>query len=138
MCQLQIPRRIHSSTLNYIHSSGHSQCTSTNATCQSRTSTSNMGNLLKKASPNWQIHFILRSPLITVTHQSSLPTVEIPVPKGIHDELIRHSNNNQGTATEDQCPTLGTNCHTGVVSHTIKSFVHAQGIYLQMTEANIN
>ena len=36
MCyQQQIPRRIHNSTSNYIHSSGHSQCTSTNATWQS-------------------------------------------------------------------------------------------------------
>ena len=48
-------------------------------------------NLLEKASPKWPIHHILRSPRVMVTHQSSLPTVEIPVPKGIHDELTRHS-----------------------------------------------
>ena len=36
MCyRQQIPRRIHNSTSNYIHSSGHSQCTSTNAAWQS-------------------------------------------------------------------------------------------------------
>ena len=98
----------------------------------------NMRNLLEKASPNWQIQCVLRKPLITVTHQSPLHTAEIPVSKGIHYvEQIRHSNRTTSTGTlpdEDLCPTLGANCHKGVICWTIKSFICAQGTSLQMTE----
>ena len=84
------------STVQHIkpaNSSRYSRCTSTNATCQSRITPSNMGNLLKKASPNWPIQHILRKPLITTTHQSTLHLIDIPAPNGIHHiEQIRHSN----------------------------------------------
>ena len=121
------------------YSSGYSQCTCTNATCQSRTCTQYMSNLLKKASPKkWKWH-ILRKPLGMATQQSTPHLVEIPIPKGIHHvEQIWHSITATGQEycqTEEQCPTLGTNCHKGVVFQTIKSFIHALGIYLQMTEA---
>ena len=36
--------------------------------------------------------------------------------------------------TEDYCPTLGANCHKGVVFQTIKSVVHTQGASLQTTK----
>ena len=41
-------------------------------------------------------------------------------------------------ATEEQCPTLGANCHTGVFSRTIKSLVLALGTNSSMTEPTIN
>ena len=41
-------------------------------------------------------------------------------------------------ATEDQYPTLGTNCHKGVVFQTTRSIVHAQGTSLQTTEKTSN
>ena len=37
-------------------------------------------------------------------------------------------------ATEECCPTLGTNCHTGVFSWKIKSLVHALGTHSSMTK----
>ena len=76
------------------------------------------------------------------THQSTQYSVEISVPKGIHlIEQIWHANTSTSTGTlptVDQHPSLGTNCCTGVVFQTIKSFVHALGIYLQMIETTIN
>ena len=48
--------------------------------------------------------------------QSSPHPVEIPVPDGIHSvEKIGYSNTTETAVTEVQCPTLGANCHTGVV-----------------------
>ena len=41
-------------------------------------------------------------------------------------------------ATEEQHPTLGANCHTGVFSRTIKSLVHALGANSSMIEPTIN
>ena len=76
-----------------------------------------------------------------VTHlELYITNAEIPVPKGIHDvEQIRHSITATETlSTEDQCPTLATNCHEGVVLQTIKSFICAQGASLQRTETTNN
>ena len=39
---------------------------------------------------------------------------------------------------EDQHPTLGTNCHKGVVFQTMKSSVHVQDASLQTTEKTTN
>ena len=63
-----------------------------------------------------------------VTHDKTLHHhVEIPLPSGICSELIRHSNRKissrrdvrtqspYSTKSDGQCPTLGTNCCTGVV-----------------------
>ena len=102
------------------------------AACQSGTCTQYMSNLLKKASPKkWKLH-VLGKPLRMATRQSTLHLVDIPVPKGIHHiEQIWHSIiaiGQEYCQTEEQCPTLGTNCHKGVVFQTIKSFVHALGI----------
>ena len=75
------------STVQHIKpakSSRYSQCTSTNAACQSRTSTSNTGDLVEKVSPNQLIQHVPRKLLIMATHQSPLHRVEIPVPKGTH------------------------------------------------------
>ena len=75
-----------------------------------------MTNLLKKALQNRLKLHILGKPLKMVTHQSSLCQIEIPVPYGIHSvEQIWHSNTTETAVTEEQCPTLGANCHTGVV-----------------------
>ena len=63
-----------------------------------------------------------------VTHHKTLHHhVEIPLPTGIHSELIGHSNRKTSSKRDanpqspynmnpdGQHPTLGTNCHTGVV-----------------------
>ena len=39
---------------------------------------------------------------------------------------------------EDPYPTLGANCHKGVVFQAIKSSAHAQGASLQTTEKTTN
>ena len=51
--------------------------------------------------------------------------------------------NRSGTLTDslsydDQCPTLGANCHKGVVFQTIKSNVCVQGASLQTIEKTSN
>ena len=76
-----------------------------------------MNSLLEKAPQNDQKLHVPGKPLKTVTHQSSLHHVEIPVPKGIHNaKQIWHSNSTETAVKEEQHPTLGTNCCTGVLS----------------------
>ena len=58
---------------------------------------------------------------------------------GIHCiDQIRHSSRKSQLATEEQHPTLGTNCHTGVFSRTVKSLVHALGTDSSVAEPTIN
>ena len=53
---------------------------------------------------------------------------DVPISNSILSmEQIRHSSKMLQLATEEQCPTLGANCCTGVFSRTIKSLVHALG-----------
>ena len=98
-----------------------------------------MSSLLKKALQNGLKLHIPEKPLKKVTHQSTLHHVEIPVPSGIHSvEQIWHSNMTY------------KRCHRRTVQHighqllhrgglwTIRSFVCALGVYLQMTESTIN
>ena len=73
-----------------------------------------------------------------VTHHKTLHHhVEIPLPTGIDSELIRHSNRKTSSKRnanpqspynmnpDGQCPTLGANCHTGVVQDNLSvMFVH--------------
>ena len=73
-----------------------------------------------------------------VTHHETLHYhVDIPLPTGIHSELIRHSNRKisskrdanpqspYNTKSDGQCPTLGANCHTGVVYDNLSvMFMH--------------
>ena len=64
---------------------------------------------------------------------------DVPIPNEIHCiEQIRHSSRMSQLATDEQCPTLGTNCHTEVFFGTIKSLVHALGADSSMTEPTIN
>ena len=73
-----------------------------------------------------------------VTHHETLHHhVEIPLPTGIHSELIRHSNRKTSSKryansqppyslnSGGQCPTLDANCHTGVVYDNLSvMFMH--------------
>ena len=76
-----------------------------------------MSKLLKKTLQNGPKLHLLGKPLEMVTHQSSLYHAEIPIPNGIHNvKQIWHSTTTETAVTEEECPTLGANCHTGVVS----------------------
>ena len=74
---------------------------------------------------------------LVTCHKTLHHHVEIPLPTGIHSELIRHSNRKisskrdanpqspHNTKSDGQCPTLGTNCHTGVVYDNLSvMFMH--------------
>ena len=64
---------------------------------------------------------------LVTRHKTLHDHVEIPLPTGIHSELIRHSNRKTSskrdanpqspysTKSDGQCPTLGAKCHIGVV-----------------------
>ena len=97
-----------------------------------------MSNLLEQMLPNKQKQHILGKLLWMVTRQPTLHLIDIPVPKGIHNvEQIWHSiTSHQLEHCQQKISTpIGANCHKGVVFQTIKSFVHALSVSLQMTEA---
>ena len=95
--------------------------------------TLNMNSPLEKALQNGLNTHLLKRSLKMVTHQA--PTCRHPNTYGILSiAQIRHSSQN---VTEERCPTLGTNCCTGVFSRTIDSLVHALGAYSSMTEPTI-
>ena len=98
-----------------------------------------MSSLLKKSLQTGLKLHVPEKPLKIVTHQSTPHHVEIPVPSGIHNiEQIWHSNTADKSCHRKAVPHIGHQLlHRGVV-WTIKSFVCALGIYLQMTESIIN
>ena len=99
--------------------------------------TSDMSSLLEKALQNGLNMHILENSLKMVTHQAT-PCRCPNTPGILIIEQIRHSSKMSQHVTEERCPMLGTNCHTGVFSGTIKSLVHALGAHSSMTESTIN